>query len=80
MVSLYSQPNADLLRLSHHALLVCSQQPESRVVVNVSAIESVVAIVPFQHVPGRDDMFFVVEKLGLAVCDLGGDGEVAGEV
>ena len=80
LVSLYSQPDDNLLRLSHNALLVCARQLESRIVVDVSTIQSVVAVVPFQQVPGRENAFFVVEKLGLAISDLGGDGEMVGEV
>jgi hypothetical protein len=76
LITLYSTPNEHLLHLSHNALLICTCQPNSMIVVDVHALQSVVAMVPFQQIPGRENTFFVVEKLGLEVSDLGGDQEV----
>ena len=74
MVSVYSRPDADLLRQSSNTLWSCMYRgKEALEVIPVKDIGSVVAMVPHPHV--RDEALeqrlsgrvFVVEKLGLNV-------------
>lgn len=66
LISLYSPPDEDLLRLSCNALVVCGYLgDDALMVVNVGSILSVIAMVPF---PGGDgNRFFLIEKIGLDV-------------
>lgn len=77
-MSLYSTPDPILLRISSETLLVCRyHKDDSLILVDAQAIKSVVAMVPFMEKPegGRprrhDDRFFVVEKPGLSLAELG---------
>ena len=78
LVSLYSAPDPTLLKMSSNTLLVCQYHGEdSLVLVEANSIKSVVAMVPFMEKsegdrPRRhDDRFFVVEKPGLSLAELG---------
>ncbi len=76
LVSLYSAPNALLLKESTGALAVCRYKGLSSLkVILTSSIMSVVGMVPF---PGGENEldFFLVEKLGLEIAHLGGQDEV----
>jgi len=70
VVSLYSPPNEYLLRLTYDTLCVCEYQGEDAVlVVSVTSIISVVAMVPFPFlIGGRNNQFFMIEKIGLDVA------------
>ena len=61
----------------------CERQVENALqVIDVKTIQSVVAMIPHQpRIPGerRKDRFFVVEKPGLDVADLGGYEEAVAE-
>ncbi|KZT02196.1 uncharacterized protein LAESUDRAFT_662285 [Laetiporus sulphureus 93-53] len=76
MVSMYSQPDSDLLERSHNMVWVF-KYPESLSlrVVEVKNIVSVVAMIPVPHslgMPQNGQYFFLVEKPGLDVAWLGG--------
>ena len=76
MVSLYSDPCQDLLKLSYNTLLSCTHDKGMRVI-DVKTIRSVIAMVP--HKPFHEDTqqrYFIVEKPGLDVAYLGGNVEV----
>jgi hypothetical protein len=81
LVSLYSEPDPTLLKISSGTLLVCRYNGEnSLVLVDAHTIRSVVAMVPFMEKssgggrPRRHTgRFFVVEKPGLSLTELGMD-------
>ncbi|KAF8897773.1 hypothetical protein BD779DRAFT_1667694 [Infundibulicybe gibba] len=78
LVSLYSPPDAELLRRSNNTIWACRYQGmDSLHVIDVRSILSVVAMVPMPHHPVPNTRF-VVEKLGLDVADLGGFGSEEG--
>lgn len=75
MVSFYSLPYQELLKLSYNTLLSCTHEKDLKVI-DVRSIRAVVAMVPHQPFPG-ELRYFVVEKPGLDVASLGGSTEVA---
>ena len=77
-MSLYSTPDLILLRISSETLFVCwYHKDDSLILVEPQAIKSIVAMVPFMEKPkgGRprrhNDWFFVIEKPGLSLAELG---------
>ena len=78
LISLYSAPDPTLLKTSSNTLLVCRYHgDDSLVLIEANTVKSVVAMVPFmersegdrpRHRNGR---FFVVEKPGLSLAELG---------
>ena len=77
-MSLYSTPDHELHEISLGTLLVCQYLgDDSLIMVEAQAIKSVVAMVPFMEkeedeIPRRHNgRFFVVEKLGLSLAELG---------
>lgn len=77
MVSLYSLPDPTLLNKSYGTLRSCiSGGVDSLIVIDVKKIHAVVAMVP--HKPfGENSVprYFVVEKPGLQIAELGGQRE-----
>ena len=78
LVSLYSAPDPDLLEISSDTLLVCKYHGDaSLVLVEAQSIKSVVVMVPFMEKPEggssrcHKGRFFVVEKPGLSLVELG---------
>lgn len=78
LISLYSAPDPDLLKISSDTLLVCKYQgDDSLILVEAQAIKSVVAMVPFMEKPENGspryhgDRFFVVEMPGQSLAELG---------
>ena len=68
LVSVYSPPHSELLKLSHHTLLSCTYEGDNSL--------RVIAMVPHQPFSGEGtEHFFVVEKPGLDVASLGGSTE-----
>lgn len=69
MISLYSIPDPVLIERSSGALVVCGYEGDPcLVVLDVKAIQSVVAMVPFtqdDRMMENPDQYFVVEKPGL---------------
>jgi hypothetical protein len=71
LVSLYSDPDRDLLRTSSETFYTCTYQGQAGLaVVKATYIQSVVAMVP--HVLNDVHRFYMFEKPGLDVADLGG--------
>lgn len=70
MVHMYGAPDANLMRDTYGTYYSCEQLPilerGSLVVMDYSAIESVVAMIP------HDGRFFLVEKITLGAGLLGG--------
>ncbi|TBU62242.1 hypothetical protein BD310DRAFT_811434 [Dichomitus squalens] len=75
MVSIFSKPDPAILRDTYGALMACRYRgEESREVINVKDIVSVIAMVPLQprreeaedpqHAHQENSMFFVMERLG----------------
>jgi hypothetical protein len=79
LVSLFSAPDPDLLRLSVNTLWSCEYQGDLALqFVDIKSIQAVVAMVP--HAPainGRQaqERFFLVEKPGLDVAVMAGTQE-----
>ena len=82
LVSIYSSPDPELLRVSHNTLWSCEYQGDSALkFIDVRTIKSVVAMIP--HSPairGQEarDRFFLVEKPGFDVAVIAGSAEVMG--
>lgn len=81
LVSLYSSPDVNLLRVSHGTLWSCEYKGDSALkFIDVKVIKSVVAMIPHspmiggQEGPARD-RFFLVEKPGFDVALIAGTGE-----
>ncbi|EAU82543.2 hypothetical protein CC1G_11002 [Coprinopsis cinerea okayama7 len=74
VVSLYSEPNHELLEQSKNTLYACSYHgPHSLRIIPISSIISLISMQPMPAHPGeRDDLWFPVEKSGLE------DGEITG--
>ena len=79
LVSLYSNPDVDVLRLSHDTLWSCEYHGDSALkFIDVGVIKSVVAMVPHSPViNGQEacDRFFLVEKPGFDVALIAGTEE-----
>jgi hypothetical protein len=79
LVSLFSEPDPDLLRLSVNTLWLCKYQGDLALqFVDIKCIQAVVAIVP--HAPAingqqAQERFFLVEKPGLDVAVMAGTQE-----
>ena len=72
LVSPYSPPNKYLLEVSYSALVVCMHQGEDTLlVIDVKAILSVVAMVPFPYaIDGCTNYYAMIEKVGLDVVEI----------
>jgi hypothetical protein len=76
LVSLYSSPHQDLLRLSRRTLWSYTFGGDALLkVVDVKTISAVVAMVPHTPFLGDRERFFLVEKPGLDIAVLGGVDE-----
>ncbi|KAI5980609.1 hypothetical protein EDD15DRAFT_2150936, partial [Pisolithus albus] len=74
LVTLYSNPHPQLLEHSYGAVASCTKLGEASLqVIQISAIQSVVAMVPHRPIiDGRaKDRYFLVEKMGMDVAHLG---------
>ena len=83
LISLYSAPDHDLLKISSDTLLVCWYHgDDALILVEAQAIKSVVAMVPFMEKPEGSELrchngrFFVVKKPGLSLAELGMEEEL----
>jgi hypothetical protein len=84
LVSLYSMPHKDLLRLSSNTLYSCEYEGDNALrFIDVKTIQAVVSMVP--HTPAichqePSERFFLVEKPGLDVAVMAGfEDELEGE-
>lgn len=79
LVSLYSKPHDDLLRVSYGTLWSCEYHGDSGLrFIDVKAIKSVVAMIPHSPVIGGQEAcgrFFLVEKPGFDVAIIAGNEE-----
>ena len=67
----YSPVNKHLFEVSNSTLVVCMYQEDVSLVIDVKAILSVVAMVPFYYaINGHQDFYFMVEKIGLDILDV----------
>lgn len=75
VISVFSPPDADLVRLSNRTVLSCKYLGEEALrVVDVTAIKSVVAMIPHRPtLPSGiiEDRFFVLERPGLDIFQFG---------
>ncbi|KIK17840.1 hypothetical protein PISMIDRAFT_110639 [Pisolithus microcarpus 441] len=74
LVTLYSDPHPQLLEHSYGAVVSCTKLGEASLqVIPISAIQSVVAMVPHRPmIDGRArDRYFLVEKMGMDIARLG---------
>ena len=76
MISIYSDPHAQLLAQSHGTLISCLYSGDNALsVVDVSSIQSVVGMIPhhpFADLAREDNRYFVVERPGLDFAKLAG--------
>ena len=79
VISVYSSPLPDLLTRSHGTFKSCKYFGDlNLIVVDVTSIKAVVVMIP--HSPpgidvGEDQYYYLVERPGLDVTDLGGNHE-----
>lgn len=74
VISVYSEPREDLLEASHGTLVSCQYFGDNALeVIEVSCIESVVAMVPHNppHAMDTESHFFLIERPGLDIVNLG---------
>lgn len=71
LASLYSPADEYLVGYSSGTLIVCRYEgKEKLIVIDVKAILSVVAMVPFRYaINTLDNHYFMIEKIGLDVVD-----------
>lgn len=81
-VSVYSEPNQHLLKISHGTLASCQYFGDATLtVIDVLCIESVVAMVPHNpaHSKDSESHCFLVERPGLDIVILGNNREPVDE-
>ncbi|KAG2741596.1 hypothetical protein P692DRAFT_201842245 [Suillus brevipes Sb2] len=73
LVSQFSPPHAELLHRSFQTVVACHYRGDASLkLIEVSAIQSVVAMVP-HHCSGIDDtLFYLIERPGLDIIQMGG--------
>ena len=71
LASLFSLPDEYLLQHSHMTLIVCEHRGgEALIVIDAKSILSVIAVVPFPFVVrGRNNQYYMVEKIGLDILE-----------
>lgn len=73
LVSVYSDPDPDLLLASFQTVLLCEYLGEDALqVIDIKSIKASVGMIPY---PDEDGLYFVAEKMGLDVGDMGGEEE-----
>lgn len=83
IISMYSEPNPDLLVESHGTLVSCQYFGDNAlIVVEVLCIKSVVVMVPHNPPHSKDSElhFFLVERPGLDIANLGSTPEALTEM
>ncbi|KAL0562754.1 hypothetical protein V5O48_019325, partial [Marasmius crinis-equi] len=83
MVSVFSEPDQDLLKESHNTVYVCQYRGQHAMkVINVKQIKALVAMVPDFHISADNstitppDSYFLVEKPSLQEQEFFGLGDV----
>lgn len=78
IISMYSQPNTNLLMVSHGTYASCQYfGDDTLVAIDVLHIKSVVAMVPHNPPHSKDSElhFFLIEQPGLDIANLGSNEE-----
>ena len=77
VLAAYSEPDVDLLAASHGTFISCKYLGDDVQVIDISQIQSVVAMVPhrLEKHNEQDQYYFLVERPGLDVVYLGGGEE-----
>jgi len=79
LVSLYSRPHANLLRVSSNTLCSCEYQGDGALrFIDIKKIQAVVSMVPHTPIVGPQEpteRYFLVEKPGFDVALMGGINE-----
>ncbi|KAI6018906.1 hypothetical protein BKA83DRAFT_4127454 [Pisolithus microcarpus] len=70
VITMFSPPDPNLLKLSYHTIHACQHQGEDVRVINVKSITGVVGMVPHRF-PGLDCHYFVVEHPSLDITTFG---------
>lgn len=70
LIRLYSLPDEALLKISSHTL-ISSKLLDELVVVHVKSLKSVVGMIPHRLRHPSEDRFFLMEKPGLDILQLG---------
>lgn len=81
VISIYSSPRPDLLIRSHGTFISCKYFGDHNlIVVDVTCIKAVVAMIPHSppgiDIDNKDQYYYLVERPGLDVTNLGGIHEV----
>lgn len=72
IVSLYLPPNEDFLTQSHGALVSCTKlRGDGLCVIDISSIQSIMAMIPYSHPGVFLDQYFLVEKTGMQLAHFG---------
>ncbi|ETW76855.1 hypothetical protein HETIRDRAFT_125856 [Heterobasidion irregulare TC 32-1] len=81
LVSLFSQPDTELMKASSNTVLSCEHRGDSALaVINVKTIVAGVAMIPHgDGLPNLGSRFFVVEKMGLEIASMDGVAEDAAD-
>jgi hypothetical protein len=76
MVSVYSDPHQDLLHRSFHTVFACHHHGDNSLrLIEVCAIQSVVAMVPHQFPGINGILFYLIERPGLDIITMSGINE-----
>ena len=72
LVTLYSLPDEDLLAQSHGVLVSCTKLSEDGLcIVDISSIQSVIAMIPHSPPGVIEERYFLVEKTGMQIAHFG---------
>ncbi|KAG1817421.1 hypothetical protein EV424DRAFT_1324335, partial [Suillus variegatus] len=76
MVSVYSDPHQDLLQRSFHTVFACHHRGDNSLrLIEICAIQSVVAMVPHQFPGINGTLYYLIERPGLDIIRIGGINE-----
>ena len=76
LVTLYSHPHPHLLHESFGTVVSCTKLgEESLTVIQISAIQAVVAMIPHKLSVDEENRYFLVEKSGMELARFGNDDE-----
>lgn len=76
----YSEPNAEILHESFGTLRVVKKQQPSEEILTVIAVKNIVSVVTILPLPNFNGLWFLAEKPGLNVSQIGGQEEELTEV
>ena len=79
LVTKYSDPDAEILRESFGTLWVLKKQQPSNKVLTVIEAKNIITVVPIPPLSGSDNLWFLAEKPGLNISEIGGVEELMEE-